>query len=382
MLFSDALEVAIGLTFVFLLLSLAMTVLLEVIESFTRARGARLLEALEELLDDPQRQGSGSEAAGAIYSHPAVQGLFRGSFPSALKEKRLPSYIPTRNFALALIGQVLAGRVNAAPGDVSIPAAAHAPLGDRLRLAAERVDNEQLRRALLQAVDIGGDDFERIAAHLGNWYDGAMDRVSGRYKRRAQHLLFGIGLGAAVLLNINAFSMVESLAKNATLRRAVVAQAEAQARAGVPQAEADFSAWIQKFDALGVPVGWSGGSLQALALPTRASPVFGWFQIVVGYLLTALAVTLGSPFWFDVLNRLMVIRATVKPTEKSPEEGSEDRQDRKGRRVTVVNEAARPAAAPGAAAVATAMAVANRPIDTGIYAALPGADEKPFEEWD
>ncbi len=30
------------------------------------------------------------------------------------------------------------------------------------------------------------------------------------------------------------------------------------------------------------------------------------------------------PFAFDMLNRLMVIRSTVKPKEKSPDERSED----------------------------------------------------------
>jgi hypothetical protein len=49
-------------------------------------------------------------------------------------------------------------------------------------------------------------------------------------------------------------------------------------------------------------------------------------MVAAGWLLTALAATLGAPFWFDVLNRLMVIRSTVKPHEKSPEEASEDRQ--------------------------------------------------------
>ena len=42
-----------------------------------------------------------------------------------------------------------------------------------------------------------------------------------------------------------------------------------------------------------------------------------------GWLITALAVMLGAPFWFDVLNKFMVIRSTVKPREKSQEEGSE-----------------------------------------------------------
>jgi hypothetical protein len=47
-----------------------------------------------------------------------------------------------------------------------------------------------------------------------------------------------------------------------------------------------------------------------------------------GWLLTALAISLGAPFWFDLLNKIMVIRSTVKPHEKSPEEASEDRQAR------------------------------------------------------
>jgi hypothetical protein len=46
---------------------------------------------------------------------------------------------------------------------------------------------------------------------------------------------------------------------------------------------------------------------------------------LLGWLITAFAVSLGAPFWFDLLNKIMVIRSTVKPREKSREEGSEDR---------------------------------------------------------
>jgi hypothetical protein len=56
-----------------------------------------------------------------------------------------------------------------------------------------------------------------------------------------------------------------------------------------------------------------------LAFPIILNSLFGW-------LLTAVAVTFGAPFWFDTLNKIMVIRSTVKPREKSPEEYSEDRQ--------------------------------------------------------
>ena len=43
-----------------------------------------------------------------------------------------------------------------------------------------------------------------------------------------------------------------------------------------------------------------------------------------GWLLTALAISLGAPFWFDILNKIIVIRSTVKPKEKSQEDKSKD----------------------------------------------------------
>ena len=52
---------------------------------------------------------------------------------------------------------------------------------------------------------------------------------------------------------------------------------------------------------------------------------YGWFLKVLGIFFTALAVSQGAPFWFDLLNRFIVIRSTVKPHEKSPEQPSKDK---------------------------------------------------------
>jgi hypothetical protein len=41
-------------------------------------------------------------------------------------------------------------------------------------------------------------------------------------------------------------------------------------------------------------------------------------------LITAIALSLGAPFWFDVLNKFMVVRSTIKPHEKSQSESSKD----------------------------------------------------------
>lgn len=377
MVFSDALEVAIGLSFIFLLVSLLMTATVETIESVLRTRGSHLLEGIIDLLGDPARAGSGLAAAQALYAHPLLQGLFKGAIAGAARDRRLPSYVPSRNFALALIDQALAAQLNPAAAGAGTSVPAHASLGDRLRLAAERIDNQQLRHALLQAVEVAGDDIEAITKHLVDWYDAAMDRVSGRFKRRSQHWLFWLGLATALLLNINTLTIADSLSKNATLRRAVVAQAEVQAKA----ASAPTTATLNPADEirkLGLPIGWSQSSVDDLQRPmqccARTQRALAGLQIGLGYLLTALAITLGAPLWFDALNRLMVIRATVKPREKSPEEPSQD-APAPGHVVKVMV----PAAAEHGSDKDTAK-TSQRQIDSEIYATPPGPDEKPFEE--
>ena len=46
---------------------------------------------------------------------------------------------------------------------------------------------------------------------------------------------------------------------------------------------------------------------------------------MLGIIFTALAVSQGAPFWFDLLNKFIVIRSTIKPHEKSPEQPSKDK---------------------------------------------------------
>ena len=47
-------------------------------------------------------------------------------------------------------------------------------------------------------------------------------------------------------------------------------------------------------------------------------------RLLAGWLITAVALSLGAPFWFDTLNKFMVVRGTVKPQEKSQAEKSKD----------------------------------------------------------
>jgi hypothetical protein len=48
-------------------------------------------------------------------------------------------------------------------------------------------------------------------------------------------------------------------------------------------------------------------------------------KYLLGWLITACAVSFGAPFWFDMLNKIMVVRSTIKPQEKSQPEASKDK---------------------------------------------------------
>ena len=85
--------------------------------------------------------------------------------------------------------------------------------------------------------------------------------------------------------------------------------------------------WLERQG--GIPLGWRfkpepGQSPKDFGRDWRRAPNtgLGWLLKIAGILFTGFAVSLGAPFWFDVLNKVMVIRSTVKPDEKSPDEAS------------------------------------------------------------
>src|SRR2546427_11727708 len=129
MLGSDTLEIAIGLIFVYLVLSLICSAINELIEGLLNARAANLERGLRELLADP----AGTGLVKAIYEHPLIHGLFKGTYDPAKTKKgmwtrrKLPSYLPPRNFALALMDAVLPATPMTASGASSSLAAAAIP---------------------------------------------------------------------------------------------------------------------------------------------------------------------------------------------------------------------------------------------------------------
>jgi hypothetical protein len=225
--------------------------------------------------------------------------------------------------------------------------AASSPAAPELSLALARVnvlnlENGPVQRVVLGAIDLAHGDMELAIANIAAWYDSAMDRVSGAYKRATQKLLLGIGLTVAVVLNVNIIAIAHHLFRDDVERATIVARAESIARdssfiGGGSQAQ--YARARATLDSLRLPIGWDDMQLtppwdrrvvrDASGAERSVTELRLWayvFEPLVGWTLAALAAMLGAPFWFDLLNKVMVVRSTVKPHEKSPEEASEDRQ--------------------------------------------------------
>ena len=343
---SSVIEVAIGLSFIFLLLSLICSAIVELIESVLKNRATDLERGIRELFN----QEGGGQLAGKFYSHPLISGLYRGLYKrnddesmgrlDYLKSTNLPSYIPAKNFANAILDLVLhpPATTNVARDDVpadSSNASASTldapPLPasmEAVRLAIKRnFGSTQVGRVLRTLAEEAGTDLNAMRSSVETWFNGAMDRVSGNYKRRTQWIIFFLGLILAVTLNVNTIELAKRLSSDSVFRSAIVAQAGTFVGSENPLST-DLEASREKLDSLGLQLGWPNG----VDLIDPRGPNFNpWQHLLLpllGWLITAGAISLGAPFWFDFLNKFMVVRATVKPHEKSLEEGSEDRQTR------------------------------------------------------
>lgn len=376
----ETLDVGIGMALMFLFVSLIASAVREAIETVMKARAKTLERGIRELLGNgvaeavpprgaivpnnaPRNAVAGDlrDPVAEIYNHPQIAALFRGNYDAA-RTGQLPSYIPAANFARAVIDIAARG------GQIVRDPAALGALN--LRTTIDNLPNDRLRLVLQGALDRSNDNLAAAQKEIEQWFDSAMERTSGWYKRRTQYWLAIIGLICAVLMNIDAITVMQTLSADKALRAAVVTAATAELKTGVPEAaaaagavsEQDIGKSLDKVDiatarlgSIGWPIGWAhfpdgkGGWWATLhPAPQYRAAAAGrltgmYASAILGWLVTAVGVTFGAAFWFDVLNKFMVIRSTVKPDEKSPKEKSKDSA---GDAVAAPAVLAAPAAAP------------------------------------
>lgn len=325
------LDVAIGLVVVYVVMSLLCSSVNEGIESFLKMRSRQLERGIREILNDPD----GSQVTHLLYNHPLICGLFQGKYdPGKVKkgqlysDRNLPSYIPSANFALAILDIILPATATQRSGAAAALGSGSEPeVAQALRQAALNFPIPAVGKSLTVLIDASSNDLTIVRKAIEKWFDTSMDRVSGWYKRRTQNMLFALALGVAVVLNVDTVRIVDRLLTDPALRNSLVSTAQEYAHNGSAQTaganQTPGTNWLtmvetneSKLQQLGVPIGWN-------QTEDRGGKWF-WLLKIVGILASTFATTLGAPFWFDVLNRFVVIRSTIKPEEKSLPEPSKD----------------------------------------------------------
>jgi hypothetical protein len=290
---SQILEVAIGIVFVYLLLSLICSTANELVARMSALRSGTLEAGIHNLLSG--KTPSGQELADIFYEHPLIKGLYRqGCFDKLVGRKGKPSYIPSSTFALTLF-------------DIFAPTNAAGPktLTD-VRNAVVNLPDSETRNTLLFLIDEAEGDLKKARGNVEQWFNNAMERVSGWYKRNIQLITLGVAFIISAGLNADTFIIANSFYRDPTVRASVVAGAQQPLPT---ESEQSLTKIKQTLQQLQLPMGWSDTRM----IPSTS---LGWITKFFGWLFTTLAISLGAPFWFDLLGK--IIRPTGKQ-EKTPE---------------------------------------------------------------
>ncbi|MEL7116927.1 MAG: hypothetical protein AAGP08_15330 [Pseudomonadota bacterium] len=337
-------ETGISVILLFLTVSIIVTAINEMISRLLRLRGAVLFDGIKSIIDNETLRKN-FYSSGVIFS---VAQAFDPDAPKSTNRHNFlqrifgltdrtghPSYIDARNFSKALVQAILR------PEDGN-PIVADF---EALKAAISGLPKGRVKDVLVSALNEGVNDIKGLEAAISKWYDTATERLSGRYKRWKQTISFVIGVLLAVGLNINALDFVARVETDANLRHAIVTEAVKVAgqtsafgtcdTSEPPETPGDDGqsslTQIECYadlmsNALGdldtMPIGWTRDTLHdfeaAFGIGANgALDVSFLLKAFIGWFVTAMAVTLGAPFWFDLLKKFVNIRSSGNPPKKA-----------------------------------------------------------------
>ena len=329
-----AVDVAIGIAFFYLLITFCTSALVEMISTVLNWRARMLHDAIHNMLKQ-----SSLVTGRDIYHNPQVLALCRNSAapsPVDLAERHgwrpskggtPPSYIPPATFS----GAVLESLLNKAkPPVVLSPDGAIQSIQSLLSNPTEverahfdaPCEEDALRSILLTTLATQGKSIQAVRFAIEKWYSDTMDRTSGWYKRRTQSCLLIIGLVIAFGCNLDTIAVARWLWQGDAARQAAISAAsdyasknpapkqsseptksEKQTDTPAVALVAQIVSADQQVSKLQYPIGWPPSNWK-----------LGWIswalEYLFGALITAIAISMGSSFWFDAVQNLIKIRGT------------------------------------------------------------------------
>ncbi len=311
---SIVVNVAIGLILVYLVLSLVASEIQELITTLFEWRAKQLKEAIANILGENTPEGQLTQK---LYQNPLVDSLNQKS--KDRKTSKGPSYIPSIAFAAALL-EILRDISSKTPETIeefidninnsSLPVS----LKKNLLLFARRAQSKFQEK---------NQQIQELQKEIELWFDSSMERVSGVYKRNAKAVAFLIGFAIAIVVNADTVYIISSLSKEQTLTstinqvatQVVTSNSESisclqTAEDGVNKENClknisnDVNLALDNISPL--PIGWDlSEPFQKQFSPFSLKNIV---EVTIGWLITAVAISMGAPFWFGLLTKLINVR--------------------------------------------------------------------------
>jgi hypothetical protein len=343
---SGIIELVIGLILIYFLFSLLCSGINEIAEQLLRRRATFLEAEITSLLGPHTKDflnhplvGGLKPRSGSPLAPPAPAGWvsrlwkiiggfirlptkgvakllgLRGQLAVLNKRATMPSYISNNAFSSVVLSIVGGPKLAGVAGDeeAKVLDAVKAALADPEGFAKANPGLHKTLQALLAGANNSLSEFKK---NIETWFDDSMDRLSGWYKRRTKWWLLLWAVLIVGFFNADTILFAKTLWNNNSVRAAVVTQAQQTVQQGTGASvtpcptptpnESPYQCVADRVKAvkdLQVPLGWS----------QRPNGLVAWILKILGLLITAGALTLGAPFWFDLLNKFVNFRATGAP---------------------------------------------------------------------
>jgi hypothetical protein len=298
-----SLDVLIGLATIMLALSMAVTMMTQFTTTVLNSRGRHLARGLTDLLGqlDPALRGRiAADLAHAVLTHPLVSNT-RGGAGSVIHREEFTKLL------LQLAGP-----------DSSLDVDAKAALVTALRNNGIEDPDATLRNVRAASVAI-----EKASPHLASdvrqtiallqearsdlvgkvhtWFDQTIDRVAQRFTAETRALTFAGAMLVAVALQVDTIGMVNRLAADDAARLAFVntATAAQDTDANAPSIDQQYLRFLADRGLITVATSLSDWKAR-------------WGGVnLAGVLVTCLLLSLGAPFWYSALARLLQLRSSI-----------------------------------------------------------------------
>jgi len=329
---SIILDVAIGMSLIYLLFSLVMTSVTEVISQFTKMRARKLEDGIINILHSKKPitdeeikkymiskppltydqvkaeiKKERDDLFKDFYDHPLIYAMYKGDRLKNGKSNysAYPAYIPAQTFSTVLIDILHKTEDGIKTAKT---------LRDDLRAQSSPV-----AQAILSVMDHTETELANVRKSIENWFDASMDRVGGWYKKWTQVVLLIITAVIVIGCNVDTINLTSALMNDKALREGLVVAAQDVAKnasasmipnaSGTlqPEESTKVAQQIQKqIGNLPLPIGW--GEYQK-EIKVQQNNYLNYIVLkIAGLAITVFAISLGAPFWFDTLSKLINIR--------------------------------------------------------------------------